>query len=132
MERNALARKLRLKPDHRALILNPPEGYMTMLGALPSGVQVDHTAVGVYDFVQVFVKDISEVEKYGPPALQALKYDGLLWFAYPKRNSKIKTDINRDVGWDIVTAAGFRGIASIAIDDTWSAVRFRPATLVGR
>jgi predicted transport protein len=47
--------------------------------------------------------------------------------SYPKTSSGIKTDLTRDVGWKIVEDAGWRGIAQVAIDETWSATRFRPS-----
>lgn len=52
--------------------------------------------------------------------------------SYPKKSSKVKTDLTRDIGWDVVTDVGWTGIAQVSIDDTWSATRFRPADDVGR
>ncbi len=54
----------------------------------------------------------------------------MLWISYPERRSKVLTDLTRDVGWQSVTDAGFEGVAQVAIDETWSATRFRPAELV--
>ena len=87
--------------------------------------------MGIFDFVQVFVKSISELEKQAPVAIKAVKYDGLLWICYPKQSSGIKTDINRDTGWSVVQQAGLRPVTQMAIDDTWSALRFRPGERVG-
>jgi hypothetical protein len=55
-------------------------------------------------------------------ALNAIKEDGLLWISYPKKTSKIKTDI----GGDVMTHAGYDGVSLISINETWSAIRFRP------
>lgn len=77
------------------------------------------------DYVVVFVKDAAEIEKTAGPATKALCEDGLLWFCYPKKTSAIKTDIHRDTGWQPVTDLGFAGCRMIAIDHTWSAIRFR-------
>ncbi|GAB4459307.1 MAG: hypothetical protein OHK0037_04430 [Elainellaceae cyanobacterium] len=44
----------------------------------------------------------------------------------------MKTDLTRDIGWDVVTKAGLKGVAQVAIDETWSALRFRPVDEVGR
>lgn len=73
----------------------------------------------------------AELAQHRAIALQALKPGGLLWFAYPKKSSGLKTDITRDVGWDAVTQAGLKGVAQVAIDETWSALRFRPVEEVG-
>jgi len=61
-----------------------------------------------------------------------LLFEKELWISYPKRSSKVETDITRDVGWDVVYKAGLEGVTQIAIDDTWSALRFRPADRVGK
>jgi hypothetical protein len=131
VETNPLIKKLRIQPGQRLLILNAPEGYLSNLGQLPDGVEVKDVPDGVFDFVQVFVKSITELEKQVPVAIKAVKYDGLVWICYPKQSSGIKTDINRDTGWSVVQKAGLRPVTQVAIDDTWSALRFRPVERVG-
>ena len=134
MAKRSLAERLRIQAGQRVLIMNPPPGYVERLGALPEGVEVVHesTGEGEFDFVHLFVKDVAELERLGPVALEAVKYDGVLWMSYPKRSSKVKTDISRDVGWDVVHEAGLRAVTQVSIDDVWSALRFRPAEQVGK
>jgi hypothetical protein len=57
---------------------------------------------------------------------------GILWICYPKKSSEVKTDISRDVGWDVVHKAGWEGVTLISVDDIWSAMRFRPTQDVGK
>lgn len=47
----------------------------------------------------------------------------VVWILYPKAN---RTDINRDSLWQMIAPYGFRPITQVAVDDTWSALRFRP------
>ncbi len=129
---SALARKLRLQAGQRALILNAPAGYLNELGELPEGVSVATEPDGDFDFVQVFVGNRAELERLGPVALRAVKYDGLLWLCYPKQSAGVKTDITRDVGWDVILQAGMRPVTQVAINATWSALRFRPTEKVGK
>ncbi len=77
------------------------------------------------DYVVVFVKDVADISKYAKPATEVLREDGILWFSYPKKTGAIKTDISRDHGWKPVTDLGFEGCRQIAINDTWSSLRFR-------
>jgi hypothetical protein len=56
---------------------------------------------------------------------------GLAWAAYPKKSSGIETDITRDRGWEALYDAGLRPVRQIAIDDAWSALRFRRPEHVG-
>ncbi len=130
MMSSELITKLRLKSGQRAVIMNAPEGYIERLGPLPEGVTLEEKPDGTFDFVQLFVRDRAEVERFAPQAMRAAKPDGLLWICYPKKSSKIKTDITRDVGWETIRQAGFDGVALVSIDDTWSAMRFRPSESV--
>jgi len=55
-----------------------------------------------------------------------LKGDGIVWFAYPKKTSKkYKVEIHRDYGWELVRKLGFESVRAVAIDEDWSALRFR-------
>lgn len=132
MTNEALVKKLQLKPGLRALFLNPPTGVLEALGPLPEGVEQVDGPDGTLDFALVFVRDRAELAALTPVALAAVRLDGVLWMAYPKLSSKVKTDITRDRGWEPMTAAGLRPVAQVAIDETWSALRFRPIERVGR
>ena len=129
MPESSLAKKLGIKPGQKLLILHAPEGYLRQLGELPEGAVVqtmDEGGEGSYDFVQVFVRNRADVDNFGARAVAALKRGGLLWFSYPKQSSKVETDITRDSGWGSLGTAGLRPVTQIAVDDTWSALRFRP------
>jgi hypothetical protein len=127
-----LIKKLRLTAGQTALVLNAPPGYLQSLGELPASVELSTQPGGTFDFVQLFVKDRAELEHLGPTAFQAVKYDGLLWVCYPKQTGKIKSDLNRDSLWELTKPTGFSPVTQIAIDETWSALRFRPAEKIGK
>lgn len=127
-----LIKKLGIKPNQKLLILNAPEGYIESLNDLPAGVEISTSGDGPFEFVQVFAYKKTDVDTYTPQAIQAIKTSGLLWFAYPKKSSKIKTDIHRDSGWEALIAAGWDEIKLIALDDMWSAMRFRPVEDIKR
>ena len=55
------------------------------------------------------------------------------WIAYPKRsNTRYNSDLTRDTGWDAVGALGYEPVRQIALDETWSALRFRPVGMIRR
>jgi len=117
-----LMKKLQLKDGLAALVLKPPAGYLDRLAdAAPVT-----SPTGRYDFIQLFVADSQELAVAWTQASKALKAEGLLWICYPKLSSGIKSDLNRDAGWEIVFQAGYRPVTQIAIDKTWSALRFKP------
>jgi hypothetical protein len=132
MGKTTLARKLRMQPGQRVLIMNAPSAYVEGLDPLPEGIELEDVPEGKYDFVHLFATDGAELERLGPVALESVTYDGLLWLSYPKRSSKVKTDLSRDVGWEAVADAGFRPVTQVSIDETWSALRFRPIEQVGK
>jgi hypothetical protein len=131
MNATDIVKKLRIQAGQRILILNAPEGYLARLEALPEGTVVSLIPGEAFDFVQLFVRSIAELEVNGPIAVRAVKFDGLLWICYPKQTSGIKTDINRDKGWSVIQQAGLQPVTQVAIDDIWSALRFRPVERVG-
>ncbi len=131
MVASSLAKKLGIKAGYKLLVLNAPEGYMATLGELPEGTEVKSSGGGTFDFVQVFVYNKKEIDKHATEAARSVKAGGLLWFCYPKKTSKIKTDVTRDQGWDSVFRAGLVGVAQVAVDETWTATRFRRSSEVG-
>ena len=126
MAGSSLIKKLGLKPGQRALLMNAPDGYRDLLGALPEGVELHDQPEGSYDFIQLFIRNKAQLEHDAPVAIAALKQDGMFWISYPKQSSKVPTDITRDRGWDVVEQAGLQGVAMVSVDDVWSAMRFRP------
>lgn len=76
--------------------------------------------------VLVFVRSRAELEARVGPALEAARADRLAWIAYPKA-SQLGTDLNRDSLWAALEGRGVRPVRQVAIDDVWSALRFRPA-----
>ncbi len=131
MKQSTLSRKLLLKAGQTATVLNAPTGFEQTLEPLPERAAVSHTLKSKMSFALLFVRNVRELERWGAKLVRAMAHDGLLWVAYPKKSSKMESDITRDVGWDVITRAGLRCVAQIAIDATWSASRFRPLELVG-
>ncbi|WP_052341395.1 hypothetical protein [Salinarimonas rosea] len=77
------------------------------------------------DWILAFAADRAALARTAPEACGAYRRGGHLWLAYPKRNGRIATDPTRDVGWEPVTGAGFLPVLQVALDETWSALRFR-------
>ena len=119
--------------------LNYKDQTMVLLKGLPenlAGIGSDFAAVAQVStqietgrkvtFSLIFVKDCAELESIAESSVRAQEDDSVLWFAYPKQTSKkYKTDINRDRGWDGLEQLEYRPVRQVAIDDDWSALRFR-------
>jgi hypothetical protein len=129
-----LIKKLRIQPGQQLLVLNAPPGYIESLGELPEGARLSEQPdpQAAYDFCHLFAKNSPELADLVPTAVEAIRYDGLLWVSYPKKSSKVKTDLSRDTLWELPGATGLRPVTQVSIDGTWSAIRFRPSEQVGR
>jgi hypothetical protein len=121
-----LAKKLEIKPGQRIALVGAPEGFAEKLMPLPAGAELVEKLQGKLDWIQVFVKNKAELERIAPRATQALSPAGMLWLAFPKRTSKIQTDLTRDKGWDSVAKLNLKWINLVSVDDTWSAFSLRP------
>lgn len=123
-----ILKKLRYGEQQRIAVLNAPDEFLDRLTGLLPGVQIDAeiNARYLYDFMIAFTLASTEVERIGPACVHNLSNDGKLWIAYPKSTSlRYTTDINRDSGWQAVEEIGFKRVSQVAIDDDWSALRFR-------
>ncbi len=116
-----LSAKLQIKPGSKVAILASPPG-----GPAPAGPWDAVADLADADVVIVFVKNRAELATAAAPALDTARADKLAWIAYPKAG-KLGTDLNRDVLRESLTATGIQPVRQIAIDDVWSALRFRPA-----
>jgi hypothetical protein len=122
-----VAQKLNLKPGQQITVMNVPQGYLAQLTEILSPVPLRTEETQNADAVLLFVNNLAETEALSPAAIGAVKRDGLLWIAYPKGTSGVKTDVNRDKLWPIPQKLGWKPVRQVAIDETWSALRFRPA-----
>jgi predicted transport protein len=120
-----LLKRLQYTEGQKLLVLNAPVGYLERLSGLP----VDTHPNGQYDFVHLFVQDRQELSQAWPVVLAAFNPDGNLWLAYPKLSSGVLSDLTRDAGWAPVEEAGYQAVRQIAIDETWSALRFKKVVL---
>ena len=114
MSRPALD-KLGWKPGMAAHVITRPAG----LNVIP-----DERA-DAPELVLAFVSSVAEVAPRLADALPLYRRGGRLWFAYPKKTGAIRTDITRDNGWAPLAEAGLVAVTQVAIDDTWSALRYR-------
>jgi hypothetical protein len=122
-----LSEKLLLKDHDEILVLNAPESVEPEIARLQAA-SIHRSLKGLRDvcFSLAFVTRQSEVDTLVPQLAARAKGDAALWFAYPKGTSKnFKCDFNRDTGWEILKAAGFDTVRAVAIDEDWTALRFR-------
>lgn len=120
-------KKLNLRDQTEIVVLNAPATFETELVRLaPVRVFRDVKEVKRVDFAMAFATTRAEVDEASTALTNKADEDPTLWIAYPKKSSKRYTcEFNRDSGWEVLRSAGFDSVRIVAIDDDWSALRFR-------
>jgi hypothetical protein len=122
------AQKLGFKAEHTCLIIDLPS--RNLLGDLPPLVAEDsQPRLSDYDAIIIFTTSRADLAAKLDGALGRYKKGGLLWIAYPKLSSKLAGDLNRN--WLMTAINGFEPVTNVAIDEDWTALRFRPHEEVG-
>jgi hypothetical protein len=103
-----------------------PDGYVSRLSPLPEGVEVATKPARTYEFVQFFATRMAQIEKSVPGLLQRAAPGAVFWITYPKKSAGIESDLSRDILAAVMTDKGWRPVSIVALDEVWSALRFRP------
>jgi hypothetical protein len=121
-----LSSKLQLKAGQALFVLNAPDECEQFLSAQMPEISLISAPYDVTQAVLVFVKTLAEARRFIPQVISVVEPDGLFWLAYPKGTSKVATDVNRDILYNTFQPLGVRFVRQVAINDIWSAMRFRP------
>jgi hypothetical protein len=117
--------KLGIEPGMRLALLHAPDGFEAMLGTLPGGVRIQH---GVrrgqrIDLIVGFVTEREHLARNIERLVKTLARDGAFWVAWPKRASKVTTDMTEGAIRDIALPMGWVDVKVCALDATWSALK---------
>ena len=124
--------KLNLKDHKKIVVLDSPSSFESELAAL-EGVEVirELKKAKQVTFSLAFVTTPDEIEALAHKLALKAEGDAIVWFAYPKGTSKrYKSQINRDHGWNVLGHEGFEPVRMVAIDEDWSAKRFRRTSFI--
>ena len=127
---NQIFKKLNYKNQSEVIVLNCPKFFNSDIKGISEFTHVRTSLIGVknIEFILIFVKKKVEIDSAILKISTLLNDDAVFWFAYPKGTSKkYKCDFNRDTGWEKLGEFGYEGVRMIAIDEDWSALRFRKA-----
>lgn len=126
--------KLNLKDQAQLLVLDAPESFEAQLSEL-RGRKILRRLEDCrqVEFALMFVSRQQQLNQLAAAVIRRATEDPLLWFAYPKGTSRKYTcDFSRDRGWDVLQRAGFDTVRQVAIDEDWSALRFRRTKYINR
>lgn len=119
-----LPKKLGIKPGMSMAVLKPPPDIDDILGELPEGVTIGHRLTGHRDLVLIFITRQADLASRLPALINAIAPNGMIWVAWPKRASKIETDMTEDVIREIVLpTSDLVDVKVCAIDQVWSGLK---------
>lgn len=124
-----LLKKLNYKDQDTLLLLRPPKSFEETRLQLESILKVqDNMDEEIpVQFVIAFFQEKIEIGHTLEKLMPSVSKDALVWLCYPKKSSKVyKSDITRDSGWEAMGEYSYEPVRQIAIDEDWSALRFRP------
>lgn len=117
MADSSLSKKLVIKPGSAVRVINAPAEYQQL-----SNVPED--AAEQADVVLLFGESRATLDRTLPTAITTVRHGGIFWVVYPKGG---KSDLSRNDLWAMLEPFLWRPVSQVAVDDTWSALRFRPA-----
>ena len=118
-----LARKLGIRPNEELIALQAPENYAQLLQDLPDGVTIRNRLTSGARFVHLFVRQRSDLQKRLRELRTKLDDAGILWISWPKKSSKVPTDITEDTIREAALPLGFVDVKVCAVDETWSGLK---------
>lgn len=119
-----LVKKLGLKPASVINVFQPPKNYFDLIHPLPEGVIVKEKLAGALDFIHLFVNDQKTFRQAFIKSREHLKSDGMLWISWPKKASKIPTDLDENIIRDFGLQEGLVDVKVCAVDEVWSGLKF--------
>lgn len=118
-----LPKKLGLTADTRLVVLAAPKDYETLLGAIPPGLERQRAVTSTTTLVHLFVTSRQELESHLEALRTSLNPNAAIWVSWPKKSSKVPTDVTEDVIRDVALPLGFVDIKVCAVSEVWSGLK---------
>jgi len=118
-----LAKKLGYKAGFRAYVKNGPADYDALVAPLPDGVQLLTRPGKDLDLIHFFTDRRATLASQIDGLVKRLKPNGALWISWPKKASKVPTDVTEDVIRDVILPRGLVDVKVCAVDEVWSGLK---------
>lgn len=128
-----LFKKLNFKAQSPILVVHAPQSFEPELQQMIAYTTIiaNPDEVGTSGFIMAFITQQKELDMLSARLAKKLEGDGVLWFCYPKKSSKrYVCEFNRDTGWDALAKEGYEPVRMVAVDEDWSALRFRKVQFI--
>lgn len=118
-----LGKKLGIQAGFKIMLINPPEAYLQWLDPLPDGVEWLQQQKERADMIHFFTKEESELQVLLPQLRKQITANGSIWVSWPKKASKVSTDVTEDVIRNLALAIGLVDVKVCAVSEAWSGLK---------
>ena len=118
-----LPQKLGLKPGMTLVAIQAPDQYRSWLGEMPADVAIVSASKGRVQAAHIFATRRAALKKHLVAFRRRLEQSGFLWVSWPKKASRVDTDITEDVIRELALPLGFVDIKVCAVSDVWSGLK---------
>ncbi len=118
-----LAKKLGIKEGSRLFLSGAPRNYLELVAPFPKGARVVPKIDGETDIVHIFSTERARLTATLRDSLKRLRQDGTIWVSWPKKSSKVPTDVTEGTIREVALPMGLVDIKVCAVDDIWSGLK---------
>ncbi|MES2880840.1 MAG: DUF3052 domain-containing protein [Bacteroidota bacterium] len=118
-----LAKKLGIKDGHVVRLVNTPDNYFSLLTDMPVNIKITKDKKTKKHFIHYFTQESTALSRDIPALKNEIVPDGMIWISWPKKTSKVVTDVTEEVIRKIAIANGLVDVKVCAIDETWSGLK---------
>jgi len=118
-----LTAKLGIKAGSKVVAKGAPKNYRDLLAPIPEGVVFGARVANATDVVHLFTTARGELATALPRILESLRPDAAIWVSWPKKASKVPTDITEDTIRGVALPLGLVDVKVCAVDETWSGLK---------
>ena len=118
-----LAKKLGIKEGFKIRLVNPPEYYFDLLTDLPENISITKDTKTKKNFIHFFVKQLKDLQRDILSLKNEIEPNGIIWISWPKKASKVETDVTENSVRDIALSNGLVDIKVCAVDEIWSGLK---------
>ncbi|MDB5147328.1 MAG: hypothetical protein JWQ57_1348 [Mucilaginibacter sp.] len=119
----SLAKKLGIKAGAKLMLINAPDHYLELFTDMPADVYFTDDVSLENDVIHFFSKSADEYRLKLPQLMKQIKQEGMIWVSWPKKASKVITDITEDLIRNFALQIGLVDIKVCAVDEVWSGLK---------
>ena len=118
-----LAKKLGIKEGFKIRLINQPDYYFDLFTDMPENIKILKDKTSKKNFIHCFTKQAKDLNEQIPLLRNEIEQNGIIWVSWPKKTSKMATNVTEDIIRNIALSKGLVDIKVCAVDETWSGLK---------